>query len=184
MLPFQKIASKNTLPTWLIFCLLGLAATVCGLFLPQSLRGRREPVATIPTAEPAQQKKDALEYNPPELPDMSSPGSMFLRLALGTLFVLLLSVVTLWAGKRWIRPLAGPAGENRQLRVVESLPLGGRCAVYLLQAGEAKILVGVDQAGIKALLPLPQAFDSTLAELAERAGVDDAPPRSESAEAA
>jgi flagellar biogenesis protein FliO len=42
--------------------------------------------------------------------------------------------------------------------------LDGRCSVLLLQAEKAKILVGVDQAGIKALLPLPQSFESALAE--------------------
>lgn len=165
-----KNPPKSAWPTWLTVCVLGVLATVCGLFLPQSLRGRREPTAAIASPEPTREAKDPLAYTPPVLPDMPSPGSMFLRLALGTLFVLILSVVSLWAGKRWIRPLAGPVGENRELRLLESLPLGGRCALYLLQAGETKVLAGVDQAGIKALLPLPQSFDGTLRELAEQTG--------------
>lgn len=172
MVPSQKNSLKSALPTWLTVCVLGLTATVCGLFLPQSLRGHREPAAATPIPEPARETKNTLEYTPPALPDMPSPGSMFVRLALGTIFVLILSIVTLWAGKRWIRPLAGPVGENRQLRLMESLPLGGRCAVYLLQVGETKVLAGVDQAGIKALLPLPQPFDGALAELAERSGAE------------
>lgn len=168
MLPSPKNASKSAWPTWLTVCVLGLLAAVCGLFLPQSLRSRPETTAAIATPEPVREAKDALEYTPPALPDMPSPQSMFLRLALGTIFVLILSIVVLWSGKRWIRPLAGPAVGNQQLRLLESLPLGGRCALYLLQAGETKVLAGVDQAGIKALLPLPQTFDGALVELTER----------------
>jgi len=37
--------------------------------------------------------------------------------------------------------------------------------VYLLQAGDARVLAGVDAAGIKALLPLPAEFAGALAEL-------------------
>ena len=95
-------------------------------------------------------------------------------MVLGTIFVLLLCVVTLWMGKRWIRPLTGPQGENKQLRIVESLTLGGRCSVYLLQAGDARVLAGVDGAGIKALLPLPAEFAVTLAEMTEEASTAEA----------
>jgi flagellar biogenesis protein FliO len=166
MVPFEKrLRAKSVLPTWLIFCVLGLTATLCGLFLPQSLRGRREPALAVPPSEPAHEKKDPLEYSPPALPDLPTPGSMFLRLGLGTTFVLILCATTLWAGKRWVRPLTAPLGENRKLRVLESLPLAGRCSIFLLQAGETKVLVGVDHGGIKALLPLPQPFDGALAEL-------------------
>jgi flagellar biogenesis protein FliO len=177
MVPSAKnLAARSAWPTWSIFCVLGLSATLCGLFLPQSLRGRREPAAAVPTSELAQEKKDTLEYNPPALPDMPSPGSMFLRLALGTIFVLVLCAGTLWAGKRWIRPLTTPIGENRRLRVLESLPLAGRCSVFLLQAGGTKVLVGVDQAGIKALLPLPQLFDGALAELEDNFTTEESEP--------
>jgi flagellar biogenesis protein FliO len=166
MIPSEKKPpSKSAWPPWLTFCLLGLAATACGLVVPHSLRSLREPTAAIPPPAPAQGKKDALEYNPPELPEISPTGPMLLRLVLGTIFVLILCSATLWAGKRWIRPLTVPAVGNRKLRVLESLPLGGRCSLFLLQAEKAKILVGVDQAGIKALLPLPQSFDGALAEV-------------------
>lgn len=166
MIPSQKSSPpKIALPTWLSLSLLGLGATVCGLVLPQSFRSLREPAPTLSTPASTQEKKDALEYNPPELPEMSPPGPMLFRLVSGTIFVLILCFVTLWAGKRWIRPLTVPVGENRKLRVLESLPLGGRCSVFLLQAEEAKVLVGVDQAGIKALLPLPQPFEGALAEI-------------------
>lgn len=176
MVPSAKILrAKSAWPTWLSFCLLGLMATFCGLFLPKSFRDRPEPSMTVPAAEQVQEKKDALEYEPPPLPDVPTPSSMFLRLGLGTIFVVILCIVTLWAGKRWVRPLAVPGGEDRKLRILESLPLAARCSLLLLQAGETKVLVGLDQAGIKALLPLPQAFEQTLEAVNQQA--DDEPLR-------
>ncbi len=174
MIPSQKSSSpKIALPTWVSLCLLGLGATVCGLVLPLSFRSSREPAPTLSAPTPAQEKKDMLEYNPPDLPEMSAPGPMLFRLVSGTIFVLILCFVTLWAGKRWVRPLTVPVGENRKLRILESLPLGGRSTVYLLQAEEAKVLVGVDQAGIKALLPLSQPFEGALAEITAQTVSDD-----------
>ena len=168
MVPTEKNSpAKNALPSWLFFCSLGLAAIGCGLILPHSLHRLRGPLAAVPPPPPAEEKKDSLEYTSPELPEMPSPGAMLSRLGLGTVFVLILCFVTLRAGKRWIPPLGVPAGENRKLRVLESLPLGGRCSILLIQAEQAKILVGIDQTGMKTLLPLPQPFDGTLAELTE-----------------
>lgn len=178
MVPFEKSTPrKPVVPNWLVFGTLGLAATAAGIFLPRGLRSHTEPqpVAIAPPAHeapaipaheaPATPVKGSLDYTPPPMPDLPSPGAMFLRLACGTTFVLLLCVITLWVGKRWIRPPTVPSRENRQLRIVESLALGGRCSVYLLQAGDAKVLAGVDGAGIKALLPLPAEFAGTLADM-------------------
>ncbi len=177
MVPSDKGATrKGGLPSWLVLGVLGLVATAGGIFLPRSLNKSAEvPAAAVP-APPPTAEKNLLEYQPPSLPDVPSPQAMFLRLTLGTIFVLILCGITLWIGKRWVRPLAGPPGENKQLRVVEALVLGGRCSVYLLQAGETKVLAGVDPAGLKALLTLPPTFDGTLAELEK--------PANESAEAA
>lgn len=170
MVPSEKsTAPKTVMPNWLVFGVLGLAATAAGIFLPRGLRNHIEPpaaaVSSPANVAPAVAANNPLEYTPPSVPDLPSSGSMFLRLILGTIFVLILCVLTLGIGKRWIRPLAGPQGENKQLRIVESLALGGRCSVYLLQAGDAKVLAGVDGAGIKALLPLPAEFAGALAEM-------------------
>lgn len=165
----KSAVRKAALPNWLVFGVLGLAATAAGIFLPRSMRDQLEPPVRMsvapPSADAAAQTKDPLQYAPPPMPDLPSPQSMILRLTLGTILVLILCVLTLWIGKRWIRPLAGPPVENKQLRLLEALPLGARCSVYLLQAGEAKILAGVDSAGIKALVPLPTEFAGALAEL-------------------
>lgn len=169
MVPSEKsTAPKTAMPNWLVFGVLGLTATAAGIFLPRSLRTHSEPPAaavSAPANTTPPTANNPLEYTPPTVPDLPSSGSMFLRLILGTIFVLILCVVTLGIGKSWIRPLAGPQGENKQLRIVESLALGGRCSVYLLQAGDAKVLAGIDGAGIKALLPLPAEFGGALAEM-------------------
>lgn len=177
MVPSDKSAArKAAVPNWVMFGVLGLAATAGGIFLPRSLRTPSEPatLAAVPSpVAPAAHPKDPLEYTPPSVPDLPSTSSMFLRLVLGTVFVLILCAITLWGGKRWIRPLAGPQVENKQLRVLESLALGGRCSVYLLQAGDARVLAGVDGAGIKALLPLPAEFAGALAEMTEDANTSE-----------
>ncbi|HWG43761.1 MAG TPA: flagellar biosynthetic protein FliO [Gemmataceae bacterium] len=175
MVPSDKGAPrKGGLPSWLVLGLLGLMATAGGIFLPRSLRHGEEPSVLMPAATPTADAKEPLDYSPPSMPDLPSPRAMFLRLGLGTIFVLILCVITLWVGKRWIRPLAGSQGENKQLRLLESLSLGGRCSVYLLQAGDTKVLAGVDHAGLKSLLTLPQSFDGALAELNGGTGADSA----------
>ncbi len=160
----------------LIFASLALTATVGGIFLPQSLReGDAAPMET-PAAEPLPAAPLSLDYNPPDMPELPSPQVMFLRLGLGTIVVLILCALTLWVGKRWVRPLAVPVSEGKHLRVLESLPLGGRCSVYLLQVGETRILAGVDHTGLKSLLPLPASFGGVLAELDEPKGTESAKP--------
>ncbi len=161
----QSAAHKPTLLNWLIAGILGVVAAAAGLLLPRSLQPLAESAPLSAPLAPATEEQSSLEYAPPPLPDLPSPHAMFLRLGLGTIFVLILCVVTLWIGKRWIRPFASAPNANAQLRLLETLPLSGRCSVYLLQAGETKVLAGVDAAGIKALLPLPQEFAGALAEL-------------------
>jgi flagellar biogenesis protein FliO len=89
---------------------------------------------------------------------------MLVRLVLGTVAVLALCVLTLWVGKRWLRPLAVRDGAGKELRVIEALPLSGRCSVYLIQAGKCRALAGVDATGLKALLTLTEPFEEGLAE--------------------
>jgi flagellar biogenesis protein FliO len=91
----------------------------------------------------------------------------------GTVVVLGLCVGSLWAAKRWLRltPAAGPGGG--QLRLLETLSLGNRCALYLVAAGDRRVLVGVDAAGMKATLALSDGFADALTEAA--AGAETAP---------
>lgn len=175
MSPSTKTAPrKGSLPSWLVLGAFGLLATGAGFYLPHNLL----PAENIPPAPPAAgpapappaaaapARPDAavngLPYTPPALPELPSMRAMFVRLVLGTAAVLVLCVLTLWVGKRWIRPYAIPDSSGRQLRVIETLPLGGRCSVFLLQAGKARVLAGLDGSGLKTLLALPESFDAAL----------------------
>jgi flagellar biogenesis protein FliO len=151
--------------TWLAFGLFGLLASAAGLFAP----GLGDPPAAPPlsgqvgTPDKASAAGGALEYTPPALPDFPSPGAMLLRLALGTAAVLALCVVTLVAARRFVRPPPAAGAAGQELRLIESLPLGGRCSVHLLQAGKTRALAGVDATGLKVLLALPETFAEALA---------------------
>jgi hypothetical protein len=43
------------------------------------------------------------------------------------------------------------------MTVLAALPVDARCAVYLVRAGERRLLIGTDPAGVKALVELPGA---------------------------
>jgi flagellar protein FliO/FliZ len=89
---------------------------------------------------------------------------MLTRLAIGTITVLGLSVVTLWAGRRWLRGQPPNATAAGQLRLVDSIALGSRCSLYLVQAGQRQVLAGVDGAGLKSLVTLTEPFEAALAD--------------------
>src|SRR5262245_47422662 len=89
---------------------------------------------------------------------------MLLRLGGGTVVVLLLCVGTLWLSRRWLRKLPGQGEPGGRLSLVETLPLGNRCAVHLVRVGRQQVVVGVDGSGLKSLVALPDLFDEALAE--------------------
>jgi flagellar biogenesis protein FliO len=140
---------------------LGFLAIVAGFSLPQfwqSAPSMRESGTTR-----GQESKSSLEYTPPQRPEIPDAGALLLRLGTGSVLVLGLCVGTLWMGRRW---LGGGLVENKRggnhLQIVEALPLGGRCLIYLIRAEDHQILAGVDQSGLKALLTLPESFEAAL----------------------
>jgi flagellar biogenesis protein FliO len=171
--------------TWMILGAVSLLAIAGGLILPRSFPAERPAVArSTPAAEakvipavpaaaiqaPAASvkkddslKKDDLAYNPPPWPEAPDPKALLARLGVGTVVVLGLCVGALWAAKRWLRG-APAAAASQQLRLLEALPLGNRCTLYLVSAGDRRILVGADAAGLKTVTPLPEGFADALAE--------------------
>jgi flagellar biogenesis protein FliO len=99
---------------------------------------------------------------------------MLRRLGIGTMTVLGLCAGTLWLGKAWLRGTPAKGGEGGQLRLLESVTLGNRCVVHLVRAGDQQVLVGVDSAGIKSLVPLLASFENTLAHVGPTAPKDEA----------
>jgi hypothetical protein len=147
---------------WLSSIVFVLVVVMAGLVLPQLLPSG--PAVAEAASVPAAAAPDMWNYSPPSLPEGPDTRAMLLRLGLGTVLVLGLGVGTLWLSKRWLQVKAVPSGGTRQLRLVEVLPLQGRCCIYLVQAGSRQILAGADAGGLKALLPLTDSFEQSLTE--------------------
>ena len=110
-----------------------------------------------------------MAYSPPPWPESPDPKALLARLGVGTVVVLGLCVGTLWGAKRWLQrqPVAAA---SQQLRLLETLPLGNRCTLYLVSVGDRRVLVGADGGGIKSVAPLPEGFADALDEASCAAG--------------
>jgi len=60
-------------------------------------------------------------------------------------------LVTRWMGKR------GTADAGN-MEVLASLAVDAQCGVYLVRAGERRLVMGIDAAGVKALVELPRSI--------------------------
>ena len=149
--------------TWMTMGIVALMAVMAGLLVPQLLPG--EVVLSTPKTEPANKSKG--NYTAPTLPDMPNPQGMLTRLALGTLLVLGLSVISIVAMRRWMQPQQMVARGQQTLRLLETLPLGNRCSVHLVHLGKREILIGMDGTGIKTIVPLPEAFADVMTQTPE-----------------
>jgi flagellar biogenesis protein FliO len=163
---------------WLTMAVVALGAVAAGLLVPQFMSAdmvieadrtkaetkNKAPLAPLPPSGGEGGVKGKPAFVTPVLPDMPSPRGMLTRLAWGTVLVLALAVAAIWGMRRWTQThdLRDPGG--RALRLVETLPLGNRCSVHLVHFGKREVLVGVDSAGIKTIVPLPKEFAEVLAE--------------------
>ncbi len=125
---------------WLLIGL-GAVVIVVGLLVP-NLAEKASAPQPIPD-RPAELRSEG--------PDM---GAMLLRLVGGTVFVLALCVLTLWLCRRWLGATELGAKRSGRFEVLESLPLGPRCRIHLVRAGDRHLLAGMDAAGLKVLLPV------------------------------
>lgn len=138
-----------------------------GLLLPCSVAtlaigdDRREPLHSRSDTATS----DNLEYVPPTWPEPPDTGAMLIRLAAGTGTVLVLCVLTMVVGRRWLHGPAPKAPPGSQLEIVESVTLGNRCCVHLLRAGQHRLVVGVDGAGLKSMIALPEMFEKSLVDV-------------------
>ena len=108
------------------------------------------------------------DYGLPPWPEPPNAGGLLLRLAIGTCVALAVCAGSLWFGRRWLRGNLVAAGPGGQLQVLESIALGNRCFVHLLQAGKAHVLAGTDSAGLRVLMAVPTPFTDFLAARIER----------------
>ncbi len=147
---------------WTPWAAVAAVAVLAGLLLPQLVPG--ETILDKSASKTEAKAKSTGEYTAPALPEMPSPQAMLGRLFLGTIFVLALAAVSLWGVRRWMQ-FNGPANSApREMRLIETLPLGNRCSMHLVKMGKREILIGVDGAGIKTVVPLPASFEEALAE--------------------
>jgi flagellar biogenesis protein FliO len=121
----------------------GVLVIVLGFGLPRLTSGSSPPT-TAPEPTPAVTKAA------PPVPEGPGLGASLARLV-GSLVVVcgLCVVVT-----RLVNRKATPAKASG-MNVVASLPVDGRCSVFLVQAGDRRMLVGIDPGGVKALVELP-----------------------------
>jgi flagellar biogenesis protein FliO len=182
----REAAPKDVWKGRLILPLLGLVAVVGGLALPRlwnnpgldkdlvSEATRASDKHTVGETQSTSSKESATEknsssgeelaYSPPPRPEIPDLGALLGRLVVGTVLVLALCVGTLWMGKRWLRVGAAAKTGGGQLQVLEALPLGRRCVLYLIKANQQQIVAGIDHTGLKALLPLSESFETALSE--------------------
>src|SRR5262245_52810898 len=125
---------------------IGVFVIAVGFGLPYVTSGAATPpTKSEPTAEPP---RAALPPSGGEAPGL---GTALARL-IGCLVVVcgLCVIVARWVGRK------APAATGT-MTVLAALPVDARCAVYLVRAGERRLLIGTDPAGVKALVELPGA---------------------------
>jgi flagellar biogenesis protein FliO len=140
---------------WSFGCI--LPALCCNGFADDRGSTLDQSAWSAPTAE-------KLSYDPPLWPEAPDTTSLLLRLATGTVTVLMLCVLTLVVGRRWLRGPAPKTAAGSQLQLMESVSLGNRCCVFLLRAGQHQIVVGIDGSGMKSVIALPESFEKSLAD--------------------
>ncbi len=74
----------------------------------------------------------------------------------------LAAVVSLWLLKLWLTRSGRVALPSRSLKLVDTLRIGPRCGVYLVQAETHRVLVGVEHGKTMCLMPLPASFVESL----------------------
>jgi flagellar biogenesis protein FliO len=152
----RQVAATESSKRWLPIALIGLLAVTAGIVLPQALPSVPAAPKSPQVAQPP--GKGPLTYTPPPALEPPDAKAMLTRLGIATAIVLVLCVVTLWLGKRWLVGSPSQTGKEGQLRLVETLALGNRCVVHLIHVGNRPVLIGADPSGIKTVVPLPESF--------------------------
>jgi len=89
----------------------------------------------------------------------SETNQLFSRLAVWTVIVLCLCVLTVLALRRWQRGQGMLPSSRGNAKILETLALGPGRAVALVQLGQHQAFVGTDSGGISTIVLAPPAFD-------------------------
>jgi flagellar biogenesis protein FliO len=79
-------------------------------------------------------------------------------------------IITRWMAKQ----TPAPAGT---MEVLASLAVDVRCAIHLVRAGDRRLLIGTDLAGVKALTELPGRFSDLVPEPLPQPAAVEMPPK-------
>jgi len=93
---------------------------------------------------------------------MQDSNDLFTRLAVWTVIILCLCVLTVLGLRRWQRQQGILPPGIGQARVLETLALGPGRAVSLIQLGNVRAVVGTDGSGIKTIVLAPNEFHEEL----------------------
>jgi flagellar biogenesis protein FliO len=142
---------------YVVWGAMALAALAAGLTVPQLLPRPSDTGAKAVTAET---KSPATESVAGE-PEGSDNGYLSMMTAAFLPASVLIAMGWFWrAGAKTKRAKAAATG----MEVVETLPLGGRCLIYVVKAGDAELLAGVDRSGVKAVIPIPSMTTMRLSD--------------------
>jgi hypothetical protein len=98
----------------------------------------------------------------PKWPEPPNTGALLLRLAIGTVVVLGLCVVTLRFGKPWLQRLQNQVPTGTAITVEGSVTLGNRAVLYLVRIGDVRVVAGTDFGGLKSVVALSPSFKEVL----------------------
>lgn len=116
------------------------AAVVCSFLFLHAARGETTNLVTGPLMAPT----------------LPNAGASFIRV-LGALAVVIgIFLAGVWLYKNWQR-LTIQRGRAPKLNVLETRPLGGRQALYVVGYEQERFLVASSTAGVSLLTPLPDA---------------------------
>jgi len=153
---------------YVLWSAMALAALAAGLMVPQLLS---RPVENDARATPTETKSPATE-SVAGAPESSDTGYLWMMTAAFLPASVLIAMAWLWrAGAKTKRAKAAAPS----LEVVETLRLGGRCLIYVIKAGGAELLAGVDRSGVRAVIPIPSVPAVSLSD-AEVASREEPPP--------
>ncbi len=138
--------------TWCLLLILFPAAPALGA-------GQHTAPAPVDKGAKVNHRDPRLTALPPELAEAPDARTILTRLSLGAFAVLGLCAGGLFLIRRWLRRGQASGQPSSQMQVLESLSLGYRCSVLLVQAGGRQLLVGLDSGGMKTLLSLPEPLE-------------------------
>ena len=123
---------------------------------------------TLPRDEKADPEDTGLqgqrmEYKP-NWPDPPQTGAVLAKMAVGTVFVLGLCVVSLYFARPWLKRMQVSGSPNSSFVLEGSLSVGNRAVLHLVRVGDIRLVAGTDATGLKSLISLPASFKDVLEE--------------------